>query len=130
VDDPQERYLNSTINRFTDDAEVNRIKSLRDEEEMMIEIMGKLDDDVDVIPDTGQYFTFEYRAKTPMITYDRFPLVAVTSIYRWGFIGMNYHWGAFRRYTWEEITTNLYRIYPLELKTLRAIPYQYFTINN
>ena len=88
------------------------------------------DDDVDVVPDTGQYFTFEYRAKTPMITYDRFPLVAVTSIYRWGFVGLNYHWDAFRRYTWEEITTNLYRIYPLELKTLRAIPYQYFTINN
>ena len=101
-----------------------------DEEEMMIEIMTKLDDDVDVIPDTGQYFTFEYRAKTPMIEYDRFPLVAVTSIYRWGFIGLNYHWGKFRKYTWEEIMTNLYRVYPLELKTMRAIPYQSFTMNN
>ena len=129
VDEEQLEYLKSKTNRFTE-SEVNRIKALRDEDDMMLEIIEKLQTDVEVIPTTGQYFTFIYTAKTPMIEYDRFPLVAVTSIYRWGFIGLNYHWGAWRRYTWEEIESNLYRVMPMELQTLRAIPYQSFTINN
>ena len=129
MDEEQLEYLKSKTNRFTE-SEVNRIKALRDEDDMMLEIIEKLQTDVEVIPTVGQYFTFIYKAKTPMIEYDRFPLVAVTSIYRWGFTGLNYHWGWWRRYTWEEIESNLYRIMPMELNTLRAIPYQSFTINN
>ena len=129
MDEEQLEYLKSKKNRFTE-SEVNRIKALRDEDDMMLEIIDKLQTDVEVIPTVGQYFTFIYRAKTPMIEYDRFPLVAVTSIYRWGFTGLNYHWPAWRRYTWEEIMSNLYRVMPMELNTLRAIPYQNFTINN
>ena len=129
MDEEQLEYLKSKTNRFTE-SEVNRIKALRDEDDMMLEIIEKLQTDVEVIPTVGQYFTFIYKAKTPMIEYDRFPLVAVTSIYRWGFTGLNYHWGQWRRYTWEEIESNLYRIMPMELQTLRAIPYQSFTINN
>jgi len=129
VDEEQLEYLKSKTNRFTE-SEVNRIKALRDEDDMMLEIIEKLQTDVEVIPTVGQYFTFIYKAKTPMIEYDRFPLVAVTSIYRWGFIGLNYHWPGWRRYTWEELQSNLYRVFPMELNTLRAIPYQNFTINN
>jgi hypothetical protein len=130
VDEEQQEYLTSTVNRFEDDMEVNRIKALRDEDDMMLEIIDKLQTDVEVIPTVGQYFTFIYKAKTPRVEYDRFPLVAVTSINRWGFSGINFHWGASRNYTWPEVQSSLYRVYPMELKTLRAIPYQNFTINN
>jgi hypothetical protein len=130
VDEEQQQYITSTINRFDDDEEVNRIKALRDEDDMMLELIDKMQTDVEVIPTVGQYFTFIYKAKTPRVEYDRFPLVAVTSIYRWGFSGINFHWGASRNYTWPEVQSSLYRVYPMELKTLRAIPYQNFTINN
>ena len=128
MDEEQQDYLNSEINRFSEE-EVNRIKSMRDEDDMMLEIIGKLDD-TEVVPDTGRYYTFIYTAKTPRVEYDRFPLVAVTGVFRWGFRGLNYHWGEMRNYTWDEIQNVLYTVYPMELKTLRAIPYQSFTINN
>ena len=130
MDEEQQEYLTSTVNRFEDDKEVNRIKALRDEDDMMLELIDKMQTDVEVIPTVGQYFTFIYKAKTPRVEYDRFPLVAVTSIYRWGFTGINFHWGASRNYTWPEGQSGLYRVYPMELKALRAIPYQSFTINN
>ena len=130
MDEEQQEYLTSTINRFEDDQEVNRIKALRDEDDMMLELIDKMQTDVEVIPNVGQYFTFIYKAKTPRVEYDRFPLVAVTSINRWGFTGINFHWGTSRNYTWPEVQSSLYRVYPMELKTLRAIPYQNFTINN
>ena len=97
---------------------------------MMLEITEKLQTEVEVVPDVGKYFTFIYTAKTPRVEYDRFPLVGVTGVFRWGFRGLNYHWGEMRNYTWEELQSNLYKVYPMELKTLRAIPYQSFTINN
>lgn len=129
MDEEQQEYLNSKINRFSEE-EVNRIKAIRVEDDMMLEIIEKLQTEVEVVPDVGKYFTFIYTAKTPRVEYDRFPLVAVTGLFRWGFRGLNYHWGEFRNYTWEELESNLYKVYPMELKTLRAIPYQSFTINN
>ena len=128
MDEEQQEYLESDVNRFTEE-EVNRIKAMRDEDDMMLEIIAKLDD-TEVVPDTGKYYTFIYTAKTPRVEYDRFPLVAVTGVFRWGFRGLNYHWGEMRNYTWDEVQNVLYTVYPMELKTLRAIPYQSFTINN
>ena len=46
----------------------------------------------ELVPDTGLYYTFVYIPKTPNITYDQYPLVAVTDIFQWGFRGINYHW--------------------------------------
>ena len=128
MDEEQQEYLESDVNRFTEE-EVNRIKAMRDEDDMMLEIIAKLDD-TEVVPDTGKYYTIIYTAKTPRVEYDRFPLVAVTGVFRWGFRGLNYHWGEMRNYTWDEVQNVLYTVYPMELKTLRAIPYQSFTINN
>jgi len=115
-------------NRFTE-KDVNRITSLSDPDDMMFEIISILRDQV-VIPDPGNYYTFIYKASTPRIEYDQFPLIACVGIFRWGFRGLNYHWGNFRNYTWEEVIGYLHPVNDLELKTLRSIPYQNFTINN
>ena len=57
---------------------MNRIEQLipdlnnktNDQEEMMLEIMGVLNDTVTPIPEAGKFYTFVYNAKTPRITYD------------------------------------------------------------
>ena len=41
MDEEQQDYLNSEINRFSEE-EVNRIKSMRDEDDMMLEIIENL----------------------------------------------------------------------------------------
>ena len=51
-------------------------------------------------------------------------------VQRWGFKGLNYHWGEVRNYTWNEVIGQLHVIYPMELTDLRSIPYQYIRINN
>lgn len=115
------------MNRFTEEDE-NRISSMTDPDDMMLEIMEILTE-TEVIPDVGKYYTFIYQAKTPRVEYDQFPLIACVGVFEWGFRGLNYHWGDFRNYTWEEASI-LRVVYPMELKPLRAIPYQSFTINN
>ena len=87
--------------------------------------------ETELIPEIGKYYTFIYAPKTPRIRYDQFPLIACVGLFRWGFRGMNYHWGgAFRNYTWEEVLGQLHLAYPLEMPDLRSFPYQNFKINN
>ena len=62
-----------------------------DQEDMMLEIMDALKGTVAPVPDVGQLCTFVYNAKTPNITYDQHPLVAVTDVFNWGFRGLNFH---------------------------------------
>ena len=117
-------------------GEESRIESLIDDilvlrtpDKMMEGILSLLTDTVAAIPQVGAYYTFGYEAKTPRIRYDKHPLIACTGVYQWGFTGINYHWGDFRKYTFEELTTNPYLVYPSELRDLRLIPYQDITIN-
>jgi len=114
--------------RFTE-KDVNRILSLSSPDDMMLEITTILKDIV-LIPEPGNYYTFIYKANTPRVKYDQFPLIACVGIFRWGFRGLNYHWPGFRNYTWEEVLGYLHPVNDLELRTLRSIPYQNFTINN
>ena len=74
-----------------------------DQEEMMLEIMELLSDTVTPIPDVGMLCTFVYNAKTPGISYDQHPLVAVTEVLQWGFKGINFHLRKSRQYTWNEL---------------------------
>jgi len=109
----------------------NRIKQLipdlnnktNDQEEMMLEIMGVLNDTVTPIPDAGKFYTFVYNAKTPRIIYDQHPLIACTEVLRWGFRGINFHLGKYRNYTWEEVAGQLYIVDYEELGDLLSIPY-------
>ncbi len=76
------------------------------------------------IPDVGKYYTFIYLPKTPDITYDEHPLVAVTDIQRWGFRGINFHWGMSRNYTWTEVVGKLHVVESNEIEYLRSLKYQ------
>ena len=100
-----------------------------DPEEMMLEIMEALNDTVTPIPEVGKFYTFVYNAKTPDITYDQHPLIACTSLERWGFKGINFHWRQSRNYTWEELAGQLYIVQWNELDDLLAIPYGKLILN-
>ena len=100
-----------------------------DPEEMMLEIMEALNDTVSPIPEVGKFYTFVYNAKTPVETYDQHPLIACTSLERWGFKGLNFHWRKSRNYTWNELAGQLYIVQYNELDDLLAIPYAKFIQN-
>lgn len=71
-----------------------------------------------IVPDRNKYYVFIYKAKTKNITYDRHPLVVVSEIYKWGFSGYNFHWNQFRKYSWNEVVSNLYEITDEEFNTV------------
>jgi len=101
-----------------------------DPEEMMLEIMEALNDTVSPIPEVGKFYTFVYNAKTPGETYDQHPLIACTSLERWGFKGLNFHWRKSRNYTWNELAGQLYIVQNNELDVLLAIPYGKYILNH
>jgi len=119
------------------EAEDNRVRKYlsdlntrtNDPEDMMLEIMEALNDTVTPIPEVGKFYTFVYNAKTPGETYDQHPLIACTSLERWGFKGLNFHWRKSRNYTWNELAGQLYIVQNNELDDLLAIPYGKYILN-
>jgi hypothetical protein len=95
----------------------------------MLMIMEALNNTVTPIPEVGQFCTFVYNAKTPGISYDQHPLVAVTELYRWGFRGLNFHWRDYRQYTWEELAGQVYIVQKDELDDLLSVQYGKFILN-
>ena len=123
-----EGYVESKLNRL--EHVVSDIIAMEDPDDMMLAVTETLTE-TELIPDIGKYYTFIYAPKTPRIRYDQFPLIACVGLFRWGFRGMNYHWGGeFRNYTWEEVLGQLHLAYPMEMPDLRSFPYQNFKINN
>ena len=114
-----------TVNENRIEAIKNKLTS-SDPEDLMLEIMGALNNTVEAIPSVGKYYTFVYNAKTPNVQYDQHPLVAVTDLFRWGFRGINFHWQSSRNYTWEELTGQVYMVKSIELDDLLSIPYAKF----
>ena len=120
-----------------EEAEDNRVRQYlsdlnnrtNDPEEMMLEIMEALNDTVTPIPEVGNFYTFVYNAKTPGETYDQHHLIACTSLERWGFKGLNFHWRKSRNYTWNELAGQLYIVQRNELDDLLNIPYGKFILN-
>lgn len=115
---------------------MNRIELIRedleaehDQEDQMLMIMDALRDTVTPAPEPGTICTFVYNAKTPGITYDQHPLVAVTELFQWGFRGLNFHWRQYRQYTWEELAGQVYVVQPDELDDLLSIQYGKFILN-
>ena len=124
-----------TFSYPTDDNS-NRIRGVidnligtEDPDDLMLELMDVLNANVTPAPDIGKYYIFVYQPKTPNIRYDAHPLVAVTDLFRWGFRGMNYHWGEMRQYTWNEIIGQLYEIYSDELSDARELPFAKISLN-
>tara|TARA_A100001391_G_scaffold188207_1_gene158600 strand:- start:1646 stop:1993 length:348 start_codon:yes stop_codon:yes gene_type:complete len=114
---------------------MSRIRSVRDNligtedaDDLMFEIISVLSEG-DKIPEVGNFYVFVYNPKTPNITYDQNPLVAVTEVLEWGFRGINFHWGQPRQYTWSEVAGGLYQVYDNELNDLDAIPFSKILIN-
>ena len=101
-----------------------------DADDLMIDVIGALTDTVTPVPDLGEYYTFIYKAKTPNITYDTNPLVAVTEYMPGGFKGYNVHWNRMRNYTFLEVVGQLYYVNPAEIDELKTLPYQNFVLNN
>ena len=81
-----------------------------------------------MIPIPGQLYLFEYKATyaRKLKYYDEFPLVAVTFVDRWGFQGLNFHWGTSRNYTWQEIVGRLHVIQNDEIDYMRSLHYANF----
>jgi len=80
-------------------------------------------------PEPGKFYTFIYNPKTPEIEYDQHPLIACTSLERWGFKAINFHWRQGRQYTWEEIVNKLHVVKYEELDDLLSIPYAKIRLN-
>ena len=101
-----------------------QIEELNDADDIMMNIM-EVFTQTEVVPDAGNYYTFVYNAKTAGV-FDEFPLVAVTYVDRWGFRGLNFHWGTSRNYTWNEIVGNLHIIQNDEIDYMRSLSYAKF----
>lgn len=99
-----------------------------DSEDLMMVIMEVLKEEV-LYPEPGKFYTFLYRPKTPEIEYDQHPLIACTSLEKWGFRGMNFHWRKYRNYTWMEVVGQMHIVRANELDELLAIPYAKFRLN-
>ena len=114
-----------TVNANRIEAIKNQLTS-SDPEDLMLQIMGALNNTVEAIPTVGKYYTFVYNAKTTGKQYDQHPLIACTDLFRWGFRGINFHWQSSRNYTWEELTGQVYMVKSIELDDLLSIPYAKF----
>ena len=122
------------VERESSTARVRELKrriakeELKDPEDLMLVIIEIMKDEV-LFPEVGKFYTFIYNPKTPNIEYDQHPLIACTSVYKWGFKGTNFHWRDSRSYTWEEVTGKLHVIKYNELDELLSIPYGKFKLN-
>lgn len=108
---------------------LNAINGTEDPDDLMLSILEVVKES-GKIPSVGKYYVFVYNPKTPQITYDQNPLVAVTDVFKWGFRGINFHWGESRQYTWDEVAGQLYEVYSNELRDLQQIPFAKIRINN
>ena len=123
------QYIDTTTTPRVKELKKRIIKGkVRDPEELMLLIMELFRED-SLYPEVGKFYTFIYNPKTPDIEYDQHPLIACTSVYRWGFKGTNFHWRESRSYTWEEVAGRLYSVKYNELDDLLAIPYGKFKLN-
>jgi len=102
-----------------------KVKDLNSPDDIMMNIM-EVFDETEFIPDVGKYYTFVYLPQTNDIRYDEHPLVAVTAIERWGFKGINFHWGSSRNYTWQEVVGKLHVIENNEIDYLRSLKFAKF----
>ena len=125
------------MNSYPTDDKENRVRSVvygligtEDADDIMIELMDTLGSSQTSVPDVGKYYIFVYQPKTPNIQYDQNPLVAVTDVFRWGFRGINFHWGQSRSYTFQEVIGQLYQVTNEEVQDLNTIPFAKFRINN
>lgn len=123
------QYLERDKPKSRIDILKERIKNFSDPDDYMLEILSVFNE-TEIIPEPGKYYTFVYIAKTPEILYDQHPLIACTSIQRWGFTGLNFHFPMMRNYTWEEVIGQMHIINNNEIQYMKTVPYKKMLINN
>ena len=82
-----------------------------------------------IVPRPNKYYTFIYKAKTPNIQYDQHPLILCGNVFKWGFTGLNEHWGGLRQYSWNEVLSNIYQLSEDEFQYLTQVPLAKFKIS-
>ena len=136
--DAFQQYVESADSPYREQHPTARAEKLKlliedantnDPEELMLIIMETFNQTVTPIPEPGKFYTFVYNAKTPNKQYDQHPLIACTSLERWGFKAINFHWRQSRNYTWNELAGQLYIVEWIELDELLAIPYAKYILN-
>ena len=107
---------------------MNRLEGLdfgRDANENMRLVLSSLTPAI-IVPKANKYYTFIYKAKTRGVQYDQNPLITCGDVYQWGFNGLNVHWGAIRKYSWNEVRSNLFELNDEEFETLQNVPLALF----
>ena len=122
------QYVGNSTTRIKELFKRVEESGTKDSEEIMIMIMDIFKEEV-LYPEPGKFYTFIYKPKTPNIEYDQHPLIACTSLEKWGFKAINFHWRQGRQYTWEEVVGKLHVVKYNELDELLAIPFGKFRIN-
>ena len=89
---------------------------------VMNDLMYVLRDSQTNVPQPGGYYTFIYYAQKPTLLTDRYPIVAVTGVYEWGFTGMNLHLQEPRNYRFDAAPSPYYQIKPVELDNALVLP--------
>jgi len=102
---------------------VDSLTGLEDPLNMWEEISSVLPASNKIEIKSRKIYTFRYRAKTSGLLYDIHPLVGVAEVYSWGFVGVNFHWGERRSYTWDEVIGDVYEVQQEELTDMQRIPY-------
>ena len=107
---------------------LDRLIGIEDPDELMVEIQDGINDTA-TAPQAGQFFVFSYQP-TSTGRFDANPLVAVTDVYSWGFRGTNFHHGEARSYSFANVTSSTYRVYPEEITDLQALPFGKMRLNS
>ena len=119
------QYVESSSKRVNTLKEKLKKYKYTDPDDIMMTIMEVFREG-EFVPDVGKYYTFIYSAKTKGLRYDEFPLIATLSVEKWGFRGLNFHWGTVRNYTWFEVNSRLLEVKQNEIEYLRSLPYAKF----
>lgn len=107
---------------------VDNFTGMEKPDDIMEEVLSVLDEEA-ILPEVGGFYTFIYKAKTPDITYDEFPLIVCTEVQRWGIKGFNFHWNKQRNYTWEEVIGKFYVVKANEVEDARSLSYAKFRMS-
>ena len=89
---------------------------------VMDDLMYVLRDSQVRVPRPGKYYVFIYYAQKPNLLTDRYPVVAVTEIFEWGFNGINLHLEQPRRYNFSAVAGGLYELKTTEIDSVLALP--------
>ena len=91
-------------------------------EDVMDDLILLLRDTQTMIPLVNKVYVFTYFAAKPDLLTDRYPIVAVTGVYEWGFSGVNLHLQEPRNYNYDRRPTPMYMLKPNEVSTALALP--------